>query len=134
MVDAAAEDVDVTVSLVGRQIFVSAIGVLMTDGVVVNRPGYEFDQWANVRAVFDIENRTVRGFFNVQLMGDIRFTSGIDNEIAFVNMSLASSQPIPSIIACFDDVSVTASPLPKLSNLTAWVLAIALVFGYGSRP
>jgi hypothetical protein len=64
------------------------------DGVFVNGAEYFLDQWADLTAVFNFENRTARGFFNGQFMGEIPFTTGIDTTIPAINIFLGSSQPV----------------------------------------
>ena len=82
------------------------------DGLFATGPAYTIGEWANVRALFDFQNRTVLGFFNDQFIGEVSFTTGISNDIHFVNLFLGSSEPIPGVTGFADDLSVNAVPEP----------------------
>lgn len=103
------------------------------DGNFVNGPEYFFNEWANVRAVFDFENRTVLGFFNSQFMGEIPFTAGIDNVVPAINIFLGSSQSIPGTIAYVDDFSLNAIPEPNTLALVCTAILSLLGAARSSR-
>lgn len=80
------------------------------DGVFVNGPPYDLGQWAYVRAVFDFERRTVRGYVDGMAMGEVPFTQGIDSDAAFVNVAMGGTQPFNSVTASVDNLMVVAAP------------------------
>jgi hypothetical protein len=86
------------------------------DGVSVNGPEYTFGQWSHLRAVFDFDNRTIRGYFDGQPMGEIPFTNGISNTVDFLNLFLLASDAIPNTVAYYDNISVTASTCARDST------------------
>ena len=86
------------------------------DGVFTNGPEYELGEWANVSAWFNFETRTVLGFFNDQLIGEIPFTNGVSNDIHFVNPFLGSSEPVPDVVGYVDNLLVEAKSTPEASS------------------
>ena len=80
------------------------------NGEKVYGPAYTVGEWMHLRAVFDFERRKVQGYVNGRSIGEVPFTSGISDEVTFMNISLGSSHPIPGVISYFDGVSVSAGP------------------------
>jgi len=94
------------------------------DASAVFGPTYILGQWAELTAVFNYQSRTVTGFVNGVLMGEVFFTTGASSQIAFLNMSLGSSVPGPGLIAYNDDFLVTAAAVPEPSTLSLACLAL----------
>lgn len=93
------------------------------DGQDADGPAYTLGEWATVRADFNFQTRTVRGFFNDRLFGEVPFTAGISNDIAAINLFLLSGQPIPDVVAYGDNLRVDAVPEPGTLGLLAAGLA-----------
>ncbi len=99
------------------------------DASIVFGPTYTAGQWAELKAVFDYQSQTVRGFVDGLLMGEVPFTTGASSQVAFLNMSLGSSVPVPDVIAYNDDYQIIAVPaLPgyALVSLAGILMALGL--------
>ena len=80
------------------------------DGVVATRSRYKVGKWATLRAVYDFERRTVRGFYNNVPIGEIPFTAGISNDIHFIVVFMGSHTPVPTADGHLDNLEVSAAP------------------------
>lgn len=99
------------------------------DSSTVLGPDYTSGQWAELTAVFDYRMRTITGFVDGFLMGVVPFTTGAGSQIAFVNMSLGSSVPVPGVVAYNDDYRLTAAPAADVSEPPALDLGALVVLG-----
>ncbi len=76
--------------------------------VFVNGPTYRLGSWIRARVDFDFKARTARGFINGRSIGRVPFTKRMSNNIAAVNISLGSQQPLPGVMGSVDDFSLVA--------------------------
>jgi hypothetical protein len=96
------------------------------DGISVEGPHYQPGDWASVSAVFDFGQRSARAYFNGAFFGEVPLTSGVSDDIRFMNIALGSSRPIPDVVGYVDDFSVSAVPEPTATALlSAGLVAIA---------
>jgi hypothetical protein len=80
------------------------------DANIVYGPAYKQGEWIHLRAVLDYESRTVEGFVDSVSIGMVPFTTGISDEVTFMNISLGSNHPIPNVVSYVDGVSVASGP------------------------
>lgn len=79
------------------------------DNVFVNGPAYRPGRWARVTAVLDFRRKTVTGFFDGRRIGTVPWTRGMSDDIAALNIVLASEQPIPGVTAHVDNIALQAT-------------------------
>lgn len=102
------------------------------DTSIVFGPTYTPGVWVELKAVFNYQSQTVEGFVDGVLMGEVPFTAGASSQIAFLNMSLGSSVPVPGVIAYNDDYRVTASGIHEIPTVSEWgliIMALLLLTG-----
>jgi hypothetical protein len=98
------------------------------DAIAALGPAYAFGEWAHLRARFDFQDRTMRGYFNGAFFGAVPFTAGVDASVVAIDIGLGVLTPsrVAGLVVHIDNLSVTAVPEPRgAAVLAAGLLALA---------
>ena len=95
--------------------------LMNNSGADVRGPLYKVGEWANIRAVFDFEKKTVTGFFNDRLIATIPFEKGHPDRVTAVGVVMVAGpdktgkkpKDLTGVTGYVDNLAITAFARPK---------------------